>query len=117
PNFLLSVGGFHPSYTPPPLNLPSMQRLTIVLADEKNLKISVESYFAVTSNSAQFGARVYAMAKAWKISAEGELWFNVLFQFSPFYFAADMGVKFAIKMGNKTIIGIYVALMLEGPDP
>ena len=117
PNFLLSVGGFHPSYTPPPLNLPSMQRLTIILADENNLKISVESYFAVTSNSAQFGARVYAMAKAWKIIAEGELWFNVLFQFSPFYFAADMGVKFAIKMGSKTLLGIYVALLLEGPDP
>lgn len=117
PNFLLSVGGFHPSYTPPPLNLPSMQRLTIILADENNLKISVESYFAVTSNSAQFGARVYAMAKAWKITAEGELWFNVLFQFSPFYFAADMGVKFAIKMGSKTLLGIYVALLLEGPDP
>lgn len=117
PNFLLSVGGFHPSYTPPPLNLPSMQRLTIILADENNLKISVESYFAVTSNSAQFGARVYAMAKAWKIIAEGELWFNVLFQFSQFYFAADMGVKFAIKMGSKTLLGIYVALMLEGPDP
>lgn len=117
PNFLLSVGGFHPSYTPPPLNLPSMQRLTIILADHSNLKISVESYFAVTSNSAQFGARVYAMAKAWKIMAEGELWFNVLFQFSPFYFAADMGVKFAIKMGSKTLLGIYVALMLEGPDP
>lgn len=117
PNFLLSVGGFHPSYTPPPLNLPSMQRLTIVLADEKNLKISVESYFAVTSNSAQFGARVYAMARAGKFSAVGELWFNVLFQFSPFYFAADMGVQFAIKMGSKTLIGIYVALLLEGPDP
>ena len=117
PNFLLSVGGFHPSYTPPPLNLPSMQRLTIVLADEKNLKISVESYFAVTSNSAQFGARVYAMARVGKFSAEGELWFNVLFQFSPFYFAADMGVQFAIKMGSKTLIGIYVALLLEGPDP
>lgn len=117
PNFLLSVGGFHPSYTPPPLNLPSMQRLTLILADEPQLKISVESYFAVTSNSAQFGARVYAMATAGKFSAVGELWFNVLFQFSPFYFAADMGVQFAIKMGNKTIIGIYVALMLEGPDP
>lgn len=117
PNFLLSVGGFHPSYTPPPLNLPSMQRLTIVLADEPQLKISVESYFAVTSNSAQFGARVYAMASAGKFSAVGELWFNVLFQFSPFYFAADMGVQFAIKMGNKTLLGIYVALMLEGPDP
>lgn len=117
PNFLLSVGGFHPSYTPPPLNLSSMQRLTLILADEPQLKISVESYFAVTSNSAQFGARVYALARAGKFSAEGELWFNVLFQFSPFYFAADMGVQFAIKMGNKTLIGIYVALMLEGPDP
>ena len=117
PNFLLSVGGFHPSYTPPPLNLPSMQRLTIILADEPQLKISVESYFAVTSNSAQFGARVYALARAGKFSAEGELWFNILFQFSPFYFAADMGVQFAIKMGSKTLIGIYVALMLEGPDP
>lgn len=117
PNFLLSVGGFHPSYTPPPLNLPTMQRLTIILADEPQLKISVESYFAVTSNSAQFGARVYALARAGKFSAEGELWFNILFQFSPFYFAADMGVQFAIKMGSKTLIGIYVALMLEGPDP
>lgn len=117
PNFLLSVGGFHPSYTPPPLNLPSMKRLTIVLADQNNLKIAVESYFAVTSNSAQFGAHVYAMARAGKFRAEGELWFNVLFQFSPFYFAADMGVKFAIKVGSKTLLGVYVALMLEGPDP
>lgn len=117
PNFLLSVGGFHPSYTPPPLNLPSMQRLTIVLANEKSLQISVESYFAVTSNSAQFGARVYAMAKAWKIQAIGELWFNVLFQFAPFYFKADMGVKFVIKMGRKTIMGLYIELALEGPDP
>lgn len=117
PNFLLSVGGFHPSYTPPPLNLPSMQRLTVVLADSKNLKISVETYFAVTSNSAQFGASVYAMAKAWKIKAIGQLWFNVLFQFSPFYFNADMGVKFAIMMGRRTIMGLYISLQLEGPDP
>ncbi|MDR2222415.1 MAG: hypothetical protein LBE34_06715 [Flavobacteriaceae bacterium] len=117
PNFLLSVGGFHPAYTPPPLNLPSMQRLTIVLANSNNLQISVETYFAVTSNSAQFGASVYAMARAWKIMAIGQLWFNVLFQFSPFYFNADMGVKFAIKMGSKTIMGLYIVLRLEGPDP
>ncbi len=117
PNFLLSVGGFHPAYTPPPLNLPSMQRLTIVLADSKNLKISVETYFAVTSNSAQFGASVYAMARAGKFQAIGALWFDVLFQFSPFYFNANMGVKFVIKAGNKTILGIYIELSLEGPEP
>lgn len=117
PNFLLSVGGFHPSYTPPPLNLPSMQRLTIVLADSKNLKIAVETYFAITSNSAQFGASVYAMARAWKVQAIGALWFDVLFQFSPFYFNANMGVKFAIKMGRRTLLSLYIELSLEGPEP
>ncbi|WP_205529570.1 DUF6603 domain-containing protein, partial [Taibaiella koreensis] len=48
PAFLLSVGGFHPRFTPPPLNLPELRRLTLVLANQDNLKISVETYFAVT---------------------------------------------------------------------
>lgn len=117
PNFLLSVGGFHPKFTPPPLNLPELRRLTIVLANQDNLKISVETYFAVTSNSVQFGAKVAAMAKAWKIQAIGALWFDILFQFRPFYFIADMGVMFAIKMGSKTILSLYVNLTLEGPNP
>ncbi len=117
PNFLLSVGGFHPKFTPPPMNLPELRRLTIVLANQDNLKISVETYFAITSNSVQFGAKVAAMAKAWKIQAIGALWFDILFQFKPFYFIADMGVMFAIKMGSKTILSLYVNLTLEGPNP
>ncbi|MGN6568669.1 MAG: DUF6603 domain-containing protein, partial [Flavipsychrobacter sp.] len=118
PAFLLSVGGFHPKYTPPPaMNLPAMQRLAIILANDSNLKISVQTYFAVTSNTAQFGASVSAMAHAWKIQAVGAVWFDVLFQFSPFHFMADMGAMFAIKMGSSTILSIYVDLSLEGPNP
>lgn len=117
PNFLLSIGGFHPKFTPPPLDLPTMRRLSIVLANESNLKISVETYFAVTSNSVQFGAKVAAMAKAWKIQAIGALWFDILFQFSPFHFIADMGAMFAIKMGSKTILSLFIDLSLEGPHP
>lgn len=117
PNFLLSVGGFHPKFTPPPLDLPTMRRLTIILANEDDLKISVETYFAVTSNSVQFGAKVAAMAKAWKIQAIGALWFDILFQFSPFHFIADMGAMFAIKMGSKTILSLFIDLSLEGPHP
>jgi hypothetical protein len=30
-NFLLSVGGFHPAYTPPPMNLGELARLGMVL--------------------------------------------------------------------------------------
>ena len=29
-NFLLTVGGFHPAYTPPPMNLGQLARLGIV---------------------------------------------------------------------------------------
>lgn len=117
PNFLMSVGGFHPKYTPPPLNLPQMRRLSISLTNSDRLVIRVETYFAVTSNSVQFGAKVYARAKAWKIEAVGALWFDILFQFSPFYFIADMGVMFAIKMGSKEILAIFINLSLEGPNP
>ena len=30
-NFLLTVGGFHPAYQPPPMNLPALRRLTLAL--------------------------------------------------------------------------------------
>lgn len=117
PNFLLSVGGFHPKFTPPPMNLPQMQRLSIILASSSNLNIKVETYFAITSNSVQFGARVDARAKAWKIEAVGALWFDILIQFSPFHFIANMGVMFEIRKGSSCILSIYIDLTVEGPHP
>jgi hypothetical protein len=56
-NLLLTVGGFHPAYTPPPMNLPQLARLAIVLF-EGNPDVRAEAYFAVTSNTVQFGARL-----------------------------------------------------------
>lgn len=117
PNFLLSVGGFHPKFTPPPMNLPQMQRLSIILASSNNLNVKVETYFAITSNSVQFGARVDARAKAWKIEAVGALWFDILIQFSPFHFIANMGVMFEIRKGSSCILSIYIDLTVEGPHP
>ena len=32
-NFLLTVGGFHPAYQPPPMDLPAIRRLTLVAAE------------------------------------------------------------------------------------
>ncbi|MBD2769869.1 hypothetical protein IC235_18420 [Hymenobacter sp. BT664] len=117
PNFLMSVGGFHPKFTPPPMNLPQLQRLALQLAKSDNLSIRVETYFAITSNSVQFGARVDARARAWKIEAIGALWFDILFQFSPFHFTADMGAMFEIRKGGDCILSIYMSLTLEGPGP
>ena len=57
-NFVLSVGGFHPRFTPPPLPFPSPKRIAVSLLNTPVSRIRVEGYFAVTSNTVQFGARV-----------------------------------------------------------
>ena len=56
-NFVISVGGFHPRYNPPALPFQMPARLAINLLNESYARIRVEGYFAVTSNTAQFGAR------------------------------------------------------------
>ena len=46
----------------------------------------VKCYFAVTSNTVQFGAAVRVEFSIKVASIEGHLGFDALFQFSPFYF-------------------------------
>ena len=84
PNFVLSVGGFHPAFKPPPLPFPSPQRISISLLDTSVARIGVQGYFAVTTNTAQFGAQAELFFGFSAISVEGHLGFDALFQFSPF---------------------------------
>ena len=56
PNFLLSLGGFHKDYTPPP-NFPALNRLAVELGINGNPTITLSGYLAVTSNTVQVGDR------------------------------------------------------------
>jgi hypothetical protein len=114
---LLTLGGFHPSFQPPPLNLPPLRRLTLQLLDGNNPRLRLELYLAVTSNTRQIGARVELAASAGPFSVYGFLAFDVLLQFSPLYFIADVKAMLALRSGSKTIASISLALTLEGPTP
>jgi hypothetical protein len=116
-NFLTTVGGFHPAYQPPPMNLPALRRLTLALVAGDNPRLTLETYFAVTSNTAQFGARLELYAAAWKFNAYGFLSFDVLFQFNPFYFIAEVTAMLALRVGSSSIASIKLTLTLEGPTP
>jgi hypothetical protein len=116
-NFLVTVGGFHPAYQPPPLGLPALRRLTVALVSGENPRLTLETYLAVTSNTAQVGARVELYAAAWKFNAYGFLSFDVLFQFSPFGFVADVTAQLALRVGTSSIASIKLTLRLEGPTP
>lgn len=117
PNFLLTVGGFHPAYQPPPMRLPDLRRLTVSLTDGDNPRLRLETYFAVTSNTVQFGARVEVYARASSFNVYGFIAFDVLFQFSPFRFIADVSAMLALRVGSSAFASISLAFTLEGPTP
>ena len=117
PMFIISVGGFHPAFHEAPRDLQNMQRITISLLNVSNAHITVQTYFAVTSNTVQFGARAELYASAGGFNVYGFIGYDVLFQFDPFRFIADFAAGLALRRGNSVIMGINVSGELEGPSP
>ena len=115
-NFVLSVGGFHPAFSPPPMGLPALTRLTIALLDGDNPRLRLEAYFAITSNTVQFGARLELYASVAIASIEGFLAFDVLIQFSPFHFIARIQAALSAKIAGVTLFAVGLDFTLEGPS-
>jgi hypothetical protein len=117
--FVLSVGGFHPAFHPPDgLHLPaSMKRLTISILDYDWAKIKVDCYFAVTSNTVQFGAHLYLFFGVDAANITGQLGLDVLFQFSPFMFIAQMSGSLSISVFGLDLLSISLNFQLSGPTP
>jgi hypothetical protein len=117
PVFVLTVGGFHPSYEPPAnLGLGDMERLSINLFSG-NPRLRIENYFAVTSNTAQFGANGQLYVSKAGFDVEGYIGFDVLFQFSPFYFIAQVSASLSVSYEGEDILSILLSLSLDGPTP
>ncbi|MDH3614231.1 MAG: hypothetical protein OES10_13220 [Gammaproteobacteria bacterium] len=115
--FVISVGGFHPAFKEVPSDLVGMKRLGISLLSGNNPRLSVETYFAVTSNTVQSGARVELYAGAAGFNVYGFLGYDLLVQFNPFYFVAAIYAGLALRKGSSVIAGIDVFCELSGPTP
>jgi hypothetical protein len=115
--FLLSVGGFHPAFEPPPLSLPALRRVSVSILDYDWATIRVDSYFAVTSNTVQFGAHAYLFFGVDGVNVTGEIGFDVLFQFSPFHFIAQISGSLDLSVAGLDLLSIDLRFSLEGPSP
>ena len=82
PSFVFSLGGFNPRFNTAGLDIPQMNRMSISIGDGDNPRISSNSYFAITSNTLQFGANTEAYASAAGFSIHGYLGFDVLIVYS-----------------------------------
>ncbi|MBB6328664.1 hypothetical protein FHS59_004320 [Algoriphagus iocasae] len=117
PDFVLSVGGFHPRFDPPThLQIPTMKRLTLKILSG-NPRLTLTCYFAVTSNTVQFGAGIDFYFGVAGFKVVGEFGFDVLFQFSPFLFIADARARLAVKAGSTTLLSLSLEFTLQGPTP
>ena len=117
PNFVITVGGFHPRFDPPPLPFPTPARLALSILNESFGKIRAEAYFAITSNTAQFGARLELFFGNDEFKLDGHLQFDALLRFSPFYLIAEMSGNLNLNVFGFDACTIHIEISLEGPTP
>jgi hypothetical protein len=115
-NFALSLGGFHPRFSPP-AGFPQLARMTVSLGDGDNPRFSMQSYQAVTSNTVQFGSDLEVYASAGGASVHGFFGFDALFVLSPFSFTAEMRAGVDLHVEGVHLLSVDLDLELSGPHP
>jgi hypothetical protein len=116
-NFVVSIGGFHPQFTPPPLPFPTPRRIAIDIINESFARIHADGYFAVTSNSVQFGTSAQYFFGFSALSVSGHSSFDALIEFSPFHFSVSISTSFSVQVFGLGVYGIDIDLTLDGPTP
>jgi hypothetical protein len=118
--FALAAGGFHPRFQPP-AGFPDLRRLAISLATGDNPRLRMESYFALTANTIQFGAGLDIYAKmdtfAGTFSLAALANFDALIQFQPFSLQADLGASVDISRNGVPFLHAALHASLTGPNP
>ena len=94
-----------------------LRRITVALGMGENPRITLEGYFAVTSNSLQFGAKAELYASRAGFSVHGWVGFDALLIFQPLWFRFDFAAGMTLNRGSTRIAGITVRGSLTGPSP
>ena len=116
-NFVLSVGGFHPQFNPPPLPFPAPERISVDLINESFARIHADGYFAITTNTVQFGTHSDFFFGFSACSVSGSSGFDALIQFSPFHFIVEISTQFSVKVFGIGVYGVGIDVSLSGPTP
>lgn len=119
PFVVLTVGGFHPAYSPAPLVFPSsLTRIAMVRGTPKDfLYFRFEGYFAITTNTLQFGAAVEVIISLGSFNIRGFLGFDALIQFQPFHFEFSIAASVKVRYKKHNLGGLTLRGKLSGPGP
>lgn len=114
--FLLAVGGFHPAFVPPD-GFPALARLRLGADFGDYVNIGFQIYFAITSNTLQFGGAFDLFVGTDEFNIRGGAHFDALLTFRPFAFRADIGMHVGITLFGVDLLAASLELALSGPAP
>ncbi|MEO8368640.1 MAG: DUF6603 domain-containing protein [Candidatus Solibacter sp.] len=115
-DFVFSAGGFHPRYVPPKGVPANLQRLQLAMTPPGVPGLHAEAYFAVTTNTVQFGARLDLCDEIAGCGVDGWFSFDALFKWDPvFSFSIRASAGVAVQVFGETLMGVHFDLLLEGP--
>jgi len=120
PNFALAAGGWYPNYPAPP-GFPSLRRLAISLASSDNPRLRIETYFALTPATLQFGGKAefyYSLdiSVVGLIEVDAAAEFDTLITF-PSKFEAHFNVHVLLRRNHDPFIGAELDVRLTGAEP
>jgi hypothetical protein len=116
-DFIVSLGGYHPAFVRPP-HYPLVPRLGMQLQIGKELSITGEAYFALTTSCVMAGGKLCAVFKSGGIEAWFIAYADFLMNWQPFYYQAAMGITLgiALRLGSLVLrLELSVELKLQGP--
>ncbi len=116
-DFIVSLGGYHPAFVRPP-HYPLVPRLGMQLQIGKELSITGEAYFALTTSCVMAGGKLSAVFKSGGIEAWFIAYADFLMNWQPFYYQAAMGITLgiALRLGSLVLrLELSVELKLQGP--
>jgi hypothetical protein len=116
-NLVLSVGGFHPQFNPPPLPTPIPKRIELDIINEQYARIRCGGYFAATTNTLQFGAFADLYFGFSAVSVTGNMTFDLLMQWSPLHLITEVTTTFSAQVFGVGVFSLDIDVSLEGPTP
>ncbi|WP_048554137.1 DUF6603 domain-containing protein, partial [Nostocoides japonicum] len=119
PYVVLTIGGFYPGFSPTPLVFPaSLTRIAMTRGTPSDaLYLRFEGYFAVTTNTVQFGASVEAVINLGSFNIRGTLGIDTLIERSPFHFECQIQASVAVRWKSHNLGGLTLKGELSGPGP
>ncbi len=113
-DFVITVGGFNHAFKPPALPFPPPKRIEINLLDTSAAHIGLSGYFAVTSNTVQFGAEADVFLGFSELSLSGNIGFDALAQFDPFKIVIDIHASISLKAFGVGVFSVTLDGQLTG---